>query len=347
MNPNESVYYGDYLQLDKILDAQYPKSTLAGQPAHDETLFIIVHQAYELWFKQMVHELSSINAILVQPTINDNSADIYTVVHRLKRISSIWDLTIKQIDVIETMTPLDFLDFRDFLRPASGFQSYMFKSLEVMMGLRYEDRHGKTFYQKHLKKEHIHRLAELEKQPSLLDLIGLWLERMPFFNTEFWNESAGIDTDGLDHQFWKSYRAAYKNSLLFDENEHLEAFDQMFFDSDFNRSRRLSLKANRAALFVLLYRDFPLLTMPFQLLDTLLLIDELMSTWRSRHINMVLRMLGSRKGTGGSSGATYLKSSRDKHYVFNELADLNTFLIERKHIPVLPQKLAESLGYHS
>lgn len=348
MEREDGVYYGDYLQLDKILNAQEPKSEIAGKAAHDEMLFIIVHQAYELWFKQMKHEMESIVGIMTKPTINENSADIYMVVHRLKRIISIWELSIKQVDVIETMTPLDFLDFRDFLRPASGFQSYQFKMLEAMMGLRFKDRHGKDFYQKHLRPEHIATIAEIEKQPSLIELVNNWLERMPFFDYNFWKDyKKTSDINDLDHPFWNDYKAAYANTLLPQEVKNLEGFDLLFFDEEFNVKRRLSPKANRSALFIMLYRDYPLLTLPFQLLDALLEIDELMSTWRTRHISMVSRMIGSRPGTGGSDGAAYLKASRDKHFIFNVIADTNSFLIERSRIPELSSTLQSRLGFRS
>jgi tryptophan 2,3-dioxygenase len=346
MEREDGVYYGDYLQLDKILNAQEQKSAIAGVAAHDEMLFIIVHQAYELWFKQMKHEMESIVRIMTKPTINENSADIYMVVHRLKRIISIWELCIKQVDVIETMTPLDFLDFRDFLRPASGFQSYQFKMLEAMMGLRFKDRHGKDFYQKHLRPEHIGTIAEIEKQPSLIELVNNWLERMPFFDNNFWeNYKKSSENRDLDHPFWNDYKAAYANTLTPQEAKNLEGFDLLFFDEEFNVKRRLSPKANRSALFIMLYRDYPLLTLPFQLLDSLLEIDELMSTWRTRHISMVSRMIGSRIGTGGSDGAAYLKASRDKHYIFNVIADTNSYLIERSRLPVLPSSLQSRLGF--
>jgi tryptophan 2,3-dioxygenase len=244
------------------------------------------------------------------------------------------------------MTPLDFLDFRDYLRPASGFQSYQFKILEAMMGLRFKDRHGKDFYQKHLRPEHIEAIAEIEKQPSLIELVNLWLERMPFFDNKFWNDYRQTGSDmGVEHPFWNDYKAAYANTLLTEELVNLEGFDRLFFDLEFNADRRLSAKANRAALFIQLYRDYPLLTLPFQLLDALLEIDELMSTWRTRHISMVGRMLGSRMGTGGSAGAAYLKASRDKHYVFNQIADINSFLIERRRIPKLTASLEKRLGF--
>ncbi len=337
----KNVYYSDYLQLDKILGAQQTESGLAGDEAHDEMLFIIIHQAYELWFKQMKHEMQSIVDIMNKPTINDNSPDVFAVVHRLKRIATIWQLGIQQIDVLETMTPLDFLDFRDQLRPASGFQSFQFKMLEAMMGLKFEDRHGKAFYQSHLRKEHIDEIAKIEAQPSLIELLNAWLERIPFFGTDYYDETKEVNL----HPFWVEYQKAFASTLNENDTEMLNAFEQFFYTEGKQKGNRLSAKANRSALFILAYRDYPLLQIPFQLLDTLILIDELMSTWRSRHISMVARMIGVRTGTGGSTGADYLSKSRDHHGVFNELSGLNTYLVQRKNLPKLPITLKKRLGF--
>jgi tryptophan 2,3-dioxygenase len=98
-------------------------------------------------------------------------------------------------------------------------------------------------------------------------------------------------------------------------------------------------------LFIMLYRDYPLLQLPYQLLNLLLDLDELLATWRYRHMNMVHRMIGKRIGTGGSSGKDYLKSALDKHYIFGEVAELTTFLIERCNLPSLPQAVENKLGF--
>ncbi len=342
----KEIYYGDYLQLDKILTAQQPESALHGEEAHDEMLFIIVHQAYELWFKQMAHEMQSVINILNQPRVDDNSPDIFTVVHRLKRIAAIWELAIHQVDVIETMTPLDFLDFRDQLRPASGFQSFQFKSLEAMMGLKFSDRHGKDFYQQHLRPEHIALIAKIEAQPSLMELLNKWLERMPFFNEEYWPQTHERHWQQITgHPFWQEYIKAYRATLNDQDDAGLKSFTASLLADQ--AAGRLTTRANRAALFIMLYRDFPLLQIPYQLLDTLIEIDDLMATWRTRHISMVRRMIGARSGTGGSAGAEYLRQSRDKHLIFSELATLTSFLIQRHKVPVLPDRLQQKLGFNA
>jgi tryptophan 2,3-dioxygenase len=332
------VHYHEYLQLDKILHAQHPESNRYNASAHDEMLFIIIHQTYELWFKQLHYEVDSLLQIMRKPSLNDNSPELQTVVHRLDRMGVILRVLVHQIDILETMTPMDFLDFRDMLRPASGFQSWQFKLLEAKLGLKFEYRHGQEYYTSQLKQEHIDVIKQAEKEHSFLQLVNDWLERMPFFSKpELWQNFSHED-------FYKAYKEAYSVSLAEAEKNNLEAFDEVFF-----RQREthytFSAKANRAALFIMLYRGYPLLQLPFQLLNKLLDIDEQLSTWRHRHMNMVHRMIGTRIGTGGSSGKDYLKSAADKHYIFKEIAQLTSFLIERKKLPQLPGEVERMLGF--
>lgn len=333
----EPLYYSDYLQLDKILNAQQPESQKQDLRADDEMMFIIIHQAYELWFKQILHELGIIRCIFKQSTIENNSADIYTSVHRLKRVCSILRIAVEQMSVMETMTPLDFLDFRDLLRPASGFQSIQFKIIEATLGLNYKNRHGQNYYISQLREEDIKRVKDAEEQESLLSLIVKWLERMPYLKEE--NTLPG-------NSFWKEYREIYATSLLEAEQGNLKNYDMLFMDKEnYPQERAFTLEANRNALFITLYRDFPLLQLPYELISTLLEIDEMLSLWRHRHIHMVQRTIGKRVGTGGSTGSEYLRKAADSHYIFKELAELTTFLVSRHHIPQLPENLNKELGF--
>jgi tryptophan 2,3-dioxygenase len=338
----EAVHYHDYLQLDKILSAQHPESNKHNASAHDEMLFIIIHQAYELWFKQLHHEADSLLEIMRKPALNDNSPELQTVVHRLNRMGVILRTLVQQIDILETMTPMDFLDFRDMLRPASGFQSWQFKLLEAKLGLKFEYRHGQEYYTAQLRQEHIDLIKEAEKSQSLIDLLSGWLERMPFFDdAELWKDFPSASSE---HPFWEAYTNIYQTSLAEAEKDNLQYFEQVFFQQR-ESHYKLSAKANRAALFIMLYRGYPLLQMPFQLLNELLNIDEGLSSWRHRHMNMVHRMIGTRIGTGGSSGKDYLKAAADKHYIFKELAQLTSFLIERRRLPQLPKEVERKLGF--
>lgn len=332
------MHYHDYLQLDKILNSQFPESEKQNLSAHDEMLFIIIHQTYELWFKQLHHEVDAIAAIMSKPALNDNSPELQTVVHRLNRCVTILRVLVHQIDIMETMTPMDFLDFRDMLRPASGFQSWQFKQLEAKLGLKFDQRHGKEYYTAQLRKEHVDIIKDSESKKSLVELINNWLERMPL---------APELSDDPD-SFWQIYKKSYEGSLAEAEKGNITALEETFFNiepetSNFKPS--LSSAASRAALFIMLYRGYPLLQQPFQLLNCLLEIDEQLSSWRYRHMNMVHRMIGTRIGTGGSSGKDYLKAAADKHYIFREIAQLNSFLIERRKLPTLSNEMENRLGF--
>ncbi len=350
------MHYSDYLQLDKILSAQLPEGDRLGEPAHDEMLFIVIHQAYELWFHQLLYETESVIDILGQPTLNDNSPELQTIVHRLSRCATILKVLVHQIDIMETITPMDFLYFRDKLRPASGFQSVQFKLLEARLGLKYQHRFGQQYYLSQLRQPEVDRIQAAEKKASLLELLNDWLERLPFF-------------EGYADPFWADYRSRYQQSLADSEKHNLGHFDSVFFgkplptpeaggehqttsspEADHPHtatppSRSLSPLACRSALFIMLYRGYPLLQLPFQVLHQLLEIDEQLSTWRYRHMSMVARVIGTRIGTGGSTGRDYLASALDRHHLFREIAALTSFLIERKKLPVLSAEMEKKLGF--
>jgi tryptophan 2,3-dioxygenase len=343
-----SIHYSDYLQLDKIIGAQSPESDKTGQPAHDEMLFIIIHQAYELWFKQLIFEVESVLEIMKKPAINDNSPELQTVVQRCSRVVSILKLLVQQIDIMETMTPMDFLDFRDLLRPASGFQSWQFKLLEAKLGLAFEQRHGQDYYISQLRETEVTAIREGEAAVSLLQLVNNWLERMPFFlepsNWKHYSRLVNTEVPTEDI-FWTDYRHIYADGLDTRESANLAYFDEILGNSPALSPRVLSAAASRSALFIMLYRGYPMLQTPFQLLNNLLEIDEQMSTWRYRHMSMVHRTIGTRIGTGGSTGRDYLKGALDKHYIFAELARMTSFLIERKKLPLLSNEMEKRLGF--
>lgn len=353
---DKSMYYGDYLQLDKVLDAQHPESFKAGnEAAHDEMLFIIVHQAYELWFKQIIFELNYVTGVFEKEKIDDNSEDLNLVRHRLSRIIQVLELLNHQVGLIETMTPLDFLEFRNLLVPSSGFQSLQFRIVESKLGLNMESRHQKEYYSKKdggFKGADLKRLQEIEKEPTLLHLINQWLERMPFFEQAYW-KNPGDDTVNEEiHTFWSEYRNIYKAGLSGRETDKIKDFDQMFFMEDSRTPSQGELRGSmspaalRAALFIMLYRDFPVFQTSYQILDSLVEIDHLMAGWRHKHLIMVRRMIGMRAGTGNTSGQNYLEGALTGHFVFRDIEGLSTFLIERKKLPKLPQALIRKLSYN-
>jgi tryptophan 2,3-dioxygenase len=345
-------YYGDYLGIDQLLTLQKPLSLHEGKLiAHDEMLFIIIHQAYELWFKQILHEIVACQEVLSKPKADDDGPDMNVVVHRLKRVVEIWKLLNHQVDVLETMTPLDFLEFRELLHGASGFQSKQFREIEASLGLRMENRFRPDYY-KHTElggfnERDFAEITAFEKQPNLLHMVERWLARMPFFETNFWTEwkHSPDEREGWARpSFWARYRTLFEQSLSKRDDiaDLLGKFDQIFFHSG---SGDFSAESLRAALFIMLYRDEPLFRLPFALLNSLIEIDEQLANFRYRHLQMVRRMIGTRVGTGGSSGEHYLQGAVNKNYIFKDLAGIITFLIERRNLPELPARLRQALRF--
>jgi tryptophan 2,3-dioxygenase len=355
---SRKMNYHDYLQIDKLLSSQKLESSVQGKHAHDEMLFIIVHQVYELWFKLILTEVDSILEIFGQDHLDERLMDL--IVSRLQRIVEIQKIMIDQIGVMETMTPLDFLEFRDLLIPASGFQSMQFRMLENRLGLKRDHRitYNQKSYDEALKPEHRGYMQKIESEPSLFTRVEKWLERTPF-----------LKMGGFD--FWKLYQKAVEDSLQADLDiiqnnpgltpeertrnktllgNSLVSFQSLFDPKAFEAARergewRFSHKAIHAALLIQLYRDQPVLQLPFRFLTALMDMDEMFTAWRSRHALMAKRMLGSKVGTGGSSGAQYLRDAADKHKVFSDLFQLTTFFVSRSKIPPLPPEVQRELGF--
>jgi tryptophan 2,3-dioxygenase len=348
-----SVYYADYLKLDALLSAQVPESARGGKPAHDEMLFIIVHQAYELLFRQILHELDRIQSDFESENVADES--LGRITHGLDRINEILKLLIQQLDVLETMTPLDFLDFRDLLMPASGFQSMQFRAIETRLGLKREGRllFDERAFDDRLSAADRARLADTEKRPKLIEQLDRWLSRTPFI-------AMG------SFAFGKAYRAAVEKMLtddaarirastvLTEEQRKSEAeaiekalakFNALFAPDGSDAAWRMSLAAVQAALFITVYRDQPVLQLPFRLLTALMDIEESLTLWRYRHALMVQRMIGVKIGTGGSSGHDYLRRTVDAHRVFADLFQLSTYLIPRSALPPLPPEVQAKMGF--
>lgn len=355
----DSLYYWDYLRLDGLLDAQAPKSVEAGAPQHDEYLFICVHQTSELWFKQMLVELDSVLAIMGEARIAER--DLSTVLSRLRRVDEILRLLSGQIDVLETMTPLDFLDFRMFLVPASGFQSLQFRLIENKFGLPATDRltvEGHS-YASTLRADHAELVGVSEHTSSLFDHVERWLARIPFVNTDTFDFVARYrDAAEALHVIERAEIAA--RSHLSDESrkKQLASFDSsvLKFDAIFDRTtweedvregnRRLSYEAFIAALFVTLYRDEPILHLPSQILTALIELDESFTIWRQRHALMAHRMLGRQTGSAGSSH-TYLDETAKQYKAFKDLFDVSTYLLPRSALPPLPNELSSRLEFRS
>ncbi|MCL4274336.1 MAG: tryptophan 2,3-dioxygenase [Anaerolineales bacterium] len=341
----DSLYYTDYLELDKILDSQHPKSDLKT----DEMLFIIIHQAYELWFKMVIHELDRVREIFSQENINDNAGEMSIAVHKLKRVAKIFEVINQQVDILETMTPMDFLEFRDLLVPSSGFQSLQFRIIEAKLGLKMEQRYKANYYKNTrpggFNQQDYETINSVESEATLKGLVIKWAERTPFFDEALWRDfQSQFPVEEGEQKFWSDYKQIYKNSLSGSvELRQFDELERIFYREGLGE---FSVGAMRAVLFIMLYRNLPIFQQPFDLLSTLIDIDELLSQFRYKHMLMARRMIGLRSGTGGTSGAGYLEGALRQHYIFKELTEISTFLVDRSHLPGLPKSVKEKTSFN-
>jgi tryptophan 2,3-dioxygenase len=258
---NPPLSYNKYLRVQDLINLQ---DCLSDPAHHDELLFITVHQAYELWFKQILHELDAAVQFMEEDRVP-------AATRAVKRVVDIEKLLVNQIHILESMTPISFLAFRDQLNPASGFQSMQFREIEFSSGLK-----DKNILREFSTDEFAHeRLQARIARPSLAECFYRVLQRR-----------------GLDAPFSDDQKQDYE-------------------------------KRTRAVLEVLTH--FEGRYEEFQLAESLLEHDEYFSLWRSHHIKMVERMVGAKRGTGGSEGIGYLKTTLDKKF-FPELWEARTHL---------------------
>jgi tryptophan 2,3-dioxygenase len=243
-----AVTYGSYLRVDELLSLQQPRS---DGPEHDEMLFIVIHQVYELWFKELLHELDRVMHLLT-------GDDTHRAQHTLKRILTILKVMVAQLDILETMTPLEFLSFRARLEAASGFQSDQFRQIEFVLGLK-SDKSVARFPAGSRARA---ALARRFEEPTLWDAFLRYLSR----------EGYPVPAEQLQRDV----------------------------------TVRPESSAAVQAILVDVYRRDP---KNAELCERLVDLDEGVQEWRYRHVKMVERTIGTKTGTGGSSGAEYLRNT--------------------------------------
>jgi aminocarboxymuconate-semialdehyde decarboxylase len=268
----EGLTYSSYLKVPELLKLQESQSS---PPHHDELLFIIVHQTYELWFKELLHDLDAVVANLQAAGANPESRDeVYEAARLLRRCTEITRVLVEQFTILETMLPTHFLAFRGKLEPASGFQSEQFRELEFLCGLKDE-----KMLRYHRPTPEAHALLERRlREPSLHDALFSALTAMGKLQ---------LDDNATERERFDA-RARAILSLYQDERSHRDWID---------------------------------------VCERLTEFDELVVSWRLRHIQLVERVIGVRMGTGGSAGSSYLKLTLDKKF-FPELWEARTLLTE-------------------
>jgi tryptophan 2,3-dioxygenase len=243
-----AVTYGSYLRIDELLDLQHGRS---DGPEHDEMLFIVIHQVYELWFKQLLHEFDRVVELL---RLND----AVRAQHTLKRILTILKVMVAQLDILETMTPLEFLSFRSRLEAASGFQSDQFRQIEFILGQK-----SRAAIERFAPDTRARVALERRwREPALWDAFLHYLKR----------EGYAVPPADLEHD----------PSVPVQPSEEVQR------------------------ILVDIYRRDPKNS---EMCERLVDLDEGIQEWRYRHVKMVERTIGRKKGTGGSSGAQYLSET--------------------------------------
>ncbi len=257
-----SLTYLSYLKVDELLELQQ----LQSEPKeHDEMLFIIIHQTYELWFKQILHEIGLLKVQL-------EKAETWNAIRTLRRILVIMKTIVGQTDILETMTPLSFNQFRKFLQNSSGFQSVQFRELEVLCGLR-----SNRMLSPHDPGSKARQIIE-----SRINEPTIWEAFIKYLQVRGYNLETPKRTND--------------NGLVYDSSEeHQHILVEVM------------TKDHEAGLLCELLVDF----------------DEGMQEWRYRHVKMVERTIGTKKGTGGSDGVEYLKSTLH-HHIFPDLWAIRT-----------------------
>jgi aminocarboxymuconate-semialdehyde decarboxylase len=272
VSQGEQLTYSSYLKVPELLKLQHSQSS---PQHHDELLFIIVHQTYELWFKELLHDLDAVVRNLQAAGANPNSRDgVYEAARLLRRCTEITRVLVEQFTILETMLPTHFMAFRGKLEPASGFQSEQFRELEFLCGLKDE-----KMLRYHRPTPEAHALLERRlREPSLHDVFFAALKAIGKLH---------VDDSATERERFDA-RARAVLSLYQDERSHRDWID---------------------------------------VCERLTEFDELVVSWRLRHIQLVERVIGVRMGTGGSAGSSYLKLTLDKKF-FPELWEARTLLTE-------------------
>ena len=301
-----SPTYSEYLRLEELLKLQTGVEGETRNISNDELHFILVHQNFELWFKLVINELTCTRNILSSDYVEETK--LPQAVHHMERVIETFKLMSQQWRVMETLEPQDFLNFRDELGTASGFESFQMREMESLMGSKWID--GKL-------------IGKPETSNSLYDVTCDWLERTPIQGSVYGstNDEKNVDDFIADYLFAhkKLYPDTNKDAVNFFEEES-------------------SLRRRRAGLvFIESYRELPLLAWPRKLISTLIELEQSMILWRTSHARMVERMIGRRIGTGGSSGVDYLDMTT-KYRVFVDLWAVRSILIKKEALPELKNK---------
>jgi len=354
----QRMTYGGYLRLEELLQLQEGPEGYLPQPCNDEKHFIIVHQAFELWFKLILSELKCAHAILNSDKVEEKVMP--KLVHHLERVTSIFSLMSQQWKVMETLAPQEFLAFRDRLGTSSGFESWQMRELEVLLGLEHETHGGmnplthmrKLAEEGKVSKSVLENFENVSSQPSIRESLEDWLSRTPINGS-----LSGDDNDSeVVSKFIDSHISAMKEHSEYVishivkighgvESQVRPRMEASITQAEsFLRPEGVVNRSRAGLLFIESYRELPLLSWPRILIDSFVELEQSMLLFRNSHARMVERMIGRRMGTGGSSGVDYLDATL-KYRIFVDLWAVRTILIKRDNLKDLSNP--EYYGFNS
>lgn len=350
-----SPSYGAYLRLGTLLSAQdppdfdhlktgdRPSSKTRDLAHHDEMLFIVVHQVFELWFKLILHELGHARNLLGhvgKERAHVAEEDVPDIVHAIGRVNEVFRIATEGFRAMETMNPTSFLAFRDLLIPSSGFQSTQFRELEILAGLPEDlrmDFEGVP-YESKLSETERGILDRRRGEVSLKDALFDWLSRTPIervfpgFADAFLDSFRSYVHEQITHQNANPNLAdSQRRAAQVRFEEQLADAERYLTGGDETQNR-----AHQAFLFIASYRSEPLLGWPSALVDALIEFEQGFRIFRFRHARMVERMIGTRTGSGGSPGVVYLDRTTTRYRIFGDLLEARNFLLASDRVPPLP-----------
>jgi tryptophan 2,3-dioxygenase len=355
-----ATLYWDYIKIEELLSLQGGVEAGDEGLSNDEVMFIVVHQIDELWFKLAVRELVHVRDLFAQEKVREQS--LSSAARGIRRCALLFDQVARHFALMETMTTRDYLGFRDKLSPASGFQSAQLREIEILMGLRLDERlplgHDHD-YLRALKypdgrESPASRRVErrLSDRPTLHEALGEWLYRTPI--------QGSTPEDPGDEEVVRAFLERYLAAMVIELEDAMslaiaaapgeadrQRLAQRYRQEMINaraflhaeeapagqRERWSRIRA--ALLFIESYRELPLLAWPREVLDAVVELEQAFVIFRQRHARMVERVIGRRAGTGGSAGVDYLDQTALKYRIFRDLWAVRTLLIRKSALPRL------------
>jgi tryptophan 2,3-dioxygenase len=356
MDQPRATTYWNYIRVEELLGLQGGIEDDEGDLSNDEVLFITVHQIFELWFKLVLRELRFARDLFTAPRVAEQ--ELSGAVRSLARVVTILQRASQHFEVVETLTTRDYLEFRDKLMPASGFQSAQMRQMEILLGLEEAERipYGPVQdYRVALREPGgqpsaalLRVEAALADKPTLKEALEDWLHRTPIDGMQPHHPDAEEELARFVKRFLRAHASQVDAArdravaLAPDEARHLEGLYerekvsvQEFLSAGPTPADLRRRRIRAAMLFIETYRELPLLSWPREVLEHLVRLEQAFVVFRQRHARMVERVIGRRTGTGGSAGVEYLDQTALKYRVFRDLWAIRTLQIRRDAAPEL------------